>query len=303
MLSRREFILASSVVAIGATATACATGPKSPDSKTPKESTFDSIIGRRTQTLQYIAVGTELLSSVTERLTFGLATPDGLAVGATGDLWIATSRTAPALGPFAIEEHGDGLSEDRSFYSAQVEFPADGSFQVLVDARVDGKEQIAAGSANVGRVMQMPRAGDKAISTPTPTTDAPKGVNPICTRRPACGMHEVSLDDAMKGSAKIIVAIGTPAYCSSKLCGPEIDMIEEIRGEYASLTFIHIEVLANDDPDTVQRFSPLSPASLAWKLEQEPVLYAIGSDGIITERWLGPVDRAEIRGIADRLNA
>ncbi|MFP5224107.1 MAG: twin-arginine translocation signal domain-containing protein [Actinomycetota bacterium] len=300
MLSRRDFLKTSGVVALGAAATACSSGGSNGEPSGSK--TFDEIIAGRTQTLQYIGVGTELLSRQPERLTFGIAQSTGLVVGAEGELWIAADRNAAAQGPFPIVERGDGLPPDRSFYAAEVTFPTDGTFQVLVDVKVDGEERFAAGMVQIGRTMQMPMPGDQAIVTPTPTPEATMGVDPICTRRPPCGMHEVSLDDALERGDKVFLSIATPAFCTSKLCGPEIDMIEETRKGFEDLTFIHIEVLANDDTETVQRFGPLSPAALAWKLEQEPAIYAIGSDGKIDERWLGPVDRTEITGIAERLS-
>jgi hypothetical protein len=301
MLSRRDFLRTSGVVALGAAATACTSG--SSNGGDPGGSkTFDEIIDGRTQTLQYIGVGTELLSRQPERLAFGIAQSTGLVVGAEGELWIAADRNADAIGPFPIVERGEGLPPDRSFYAAEVTFPTDGTFQVLVDAKVDGEDRFAAGLIQVGRTMQMPKAGENAIVTPTPTPAKTMGVDPICTRRPACGMHEVSLDAALDRGDKVFLSIATPAFCTSKLCGPEIDMIEEARANFDDITFIHIEVLANDETETVQRFGPLSPAALAWKLEQEPAIYAIGTDGKIDERWLGPVDRGEINGIAERLS-
>lgn len=297
MLSRREFLRTSSIVALGATAIACSSDAKT--SSGPK--TFDDLIAGRTQSMQYIGVGTELLSGQPERLAFGLAQSEGLVVGGTGELWFATDRNAEAMGPYPITERGAGLPPDRSFYVAEVTFPADGTYQVLVDAKVAGEDRIAAGLVQVGRTMQMPKVGDAAISTKTPTVAEPGLVDPICTRKPPCGMHEVSLDEAMARGDKIFFTIATPAFCTSKLCGPEVDMIEETRPNIEGVTFIHLEVLANDDADTVQRFGPLSPGALAWKLEQEPAIYAIGSNGVILERWLGPVDRDEISGIAGRL--
>lgn len=296
-LTRRQFLRTSGLIVLGAGLAACGDDD---GSVAPTEGTIDEIIGGRSQSLQYIPVGTELLSGRDERLALGLLREGTLLTGATGSLWVAKDRTSPAEGPFSIEFHGDGLPEDRGFYESSVVFPSDGQWLVLVEAETGGEALLAAGTVQVGARNAMPKTGDDAISTPTPTTKDARGVDPICTAVPPCGMHGRSLDEALEAGEKVMMIIATPAYCTSRLCGPEVELLDDMQQE--GITFIHVEVLANDDPQTVRTFNPLAPAAAAWKLEEEPALYSI-ADGVITERILGPADKETFAAAISRLAA
>jgi hypothetical protein len=116
-------------------------------------------------------------------------------------------------------------------------------------------------------------------------------------------MHARSLKDVLDAGDKAIVMIATPAYCTSRLCGPEVEILDQLRSDASGdgIAFIHIELLANDEPDTVKLTSPLSPAAIAFETTEEPAFYAIGSDGVITERILGPGDVATFRDALVRL--
>ena len=309
-LSRREFIRTSSLTILAASIAACAKKgepgpPTGSGTPTGAAGSLDEVIGGRTQTLTYISVGTELLSGTSERLAFGIvdSAAQELVRDATGRVWFAATREAEAEGPFEITFHGEGLPQDRGFFAADVTFPADGQFLVLAEIDRGNGLEIAAGNVQVGRRNGMPIAGEDAPTTPTPTKDDARGVDPICTAEPPCGMHARSLKDVLDAGDKAIVMIATPAYCTSRLCGPEVEILDQLRSDASGdgIAFIHIELLANDEPDTVKLTSPLSPAAIAFETTEEPAFYAIGSDGVITERILGPGDVATFRDALVRL--
>lgn len=305
-ITRREFLRTSSLTILAAAVAACSKeGTPGPG---PGGGTLDDIIAGRGQTLTYISVGTELLSSVDERLAFGIVDPaQGLVRDATGRIWFAPQRDQEALGPFEVSFHGEGLPDNRGFYATQVEFPSDGQWLVLAEIDRGNGVEIAAGNVQVGRRNGMPIPGEASPTVQTPTLKDARGVDPICTRiddagkASPCGMHTHSLADVLDRGEKAIVMIATPAYCESALCGPEVDILDELRADATDIRFIHIELLKNDDPDTVRLTNPLSPAALAFGTTEEPAFYAIGTDGVITERLLGPGDVATFRDAIGRL--
>lgn len=305
-LSRRDFLRASSLTVLGASLAAC-TKQAAPPGPSPTASgaagSLDAVIAGRGQTLTYIAVGTELLSGVEERLAFGIVdeSASGLVRDATGRVWFAQTREAEAEGPFEIAFHGEGLPQDRGFYAAQVEFPNEGQWLVIAEVDRGNGLEIAAGQVQVGRRSGMPIAGERAPRVQTPTLRNARGVDPVCTATPACGMHERSLADILDAGDKAVVMIATPAYCTSRLCGPEVEILEQLMPTAANIPFVHIELLANDEPDTVRLTSPLSPAAIAFKTSEEPAYYAIDANGVILERILGPGDVATFRDALDRL--
>jgi hypothetical protein len=64
-----------------------------------------------------------------------------------------------------------------------------------------------------------PVPGDAAPRAASPTTTNSLGVNPICTRKPPCPLHTVSLSDVIGAGKPVAVLFATPALCTSQFCG------------------------------------------------------------------------------------
>ncbi len=299
-LSRRDFLRASGLAALGAYAAACSKAPPKPTVKT-----LDGVVGTTQPTHQLVLVGTQVLSGRPERFAFGLFDPrtNMPLPNATARLSYATDKTAVANGPFQATYHGDGL-DDRGVYETTITFPADGIYIAVAEITVDGVSSVSSfGQFRVGRAHTMPIVGDRAPSVATPTTKDKRGVNPICTATPPCSMHEISLDTALANGNPTLVVIASPAFCESRLCGPEVQIVDSVRRDATpTMNFIHIENYRDSKAETIQR-RILSPGAAAWKLEEEPVIYGIGTDGVILEQALGPVDRANVRDLINRLSS
>jgi hypothetical protein len=298
-MDRRDFLRTGAFAFLGL-AVAC----NNKKGLVPGKATLDDVIANRMQTLTIIGAGTELLSGKEQRIAFGIldAATNERIVGATGDVWIAKARTEPALGPFTMTYHGDGLGE-KGVYEFYATLPTDGQWLAVIEANPPGggKQRIGGTTFQAGRVNDMPVPGDPAISVATPTFANHRGVEPICTAKPPCSMHAVSLDAALKSHKATVLIIATPAFCQSALCGPEVELVDEMAKEFgARANFIHVEVYKDNKPATVQR-QLLSPAAAAWKLDQEPATYFIDTAGVVRERVLGPVDRADIRAFTEKL--
>ena len=145
-----------------------------------------------------------------------------------------------------------------------------------------------------------PMVGQQALATESPTTDDPRGVDPICTRDPVCSMHDLTIADALEERKPTVVIFGTPRYCTSRTCGPIVDYVEEAKDEVGDkASFVHVEVW-KDDGSVGQRKGEV-PAFAEWKLGTEPWIYFIGSDGKIRDRWLGAAGTDEIRKAVEAL--
>lgn len=144
--------------------------------------------------------------------------------------------------------------------------------------------QIADGSPS-------PTVGKKAIASQSPTTADHRGVDPVCTRTPACSMHDVTIADAVARGRPSVLVFATPAYCESRTCGPVVDLVESAKRRYSErASFIHIEEWKSDK--LVGK--TLAPTFDEWKLETEPWTFFVGSDGVIKDRWLGAAGSDEI---------
>ena len=286
------------VAGLGAIAAACA------KKKVPvvSSSSLDALGAGSPPAYQLIPASTELLSGIPQRVAFVLVDP------ATGDrfldgtiqLWYAKDRSTPATGPFVATYHGDGLGV-KGVYETHITFPADGEYSALARPVLNPGSKANPGPSNigqltVGKATNMPAVGDKSPVVATPTFANARGVHPICTQRPKpCSMHDLSLDQALRNGKPTLVIIATPLFCQSALCGPEVKIVDSVRPEVRdTVNFVHIEVYRDEKPTTIQQ-QILSPAAVAFKLDQEPAMYFIDPSGTIVDRTLGPVDRADVR--------
>ena len=301
-LSRREFLVAGGTALAAAGLAACSKGRAA-----SKASTLADIIAGKQQNASFVTASDETLSrSDGDRLPFALFVPQTTNdhyTGGTARLWAAKDQTSAVLGPFEATWHDDGLG-DKGIYSARIAFPSDGGWLVFVEGHPSGVVQNGASQPSttvvyggttvaVGRRSQQPIPGDKAIPVASPTFSNHRGVNPICTRSPACSMHDVSLDVALRSGKPTVLIISTPRFCTSRTCGPVTDIVDSVkRASGSGLSFVHVEVYKDDTDAPAKQI--LSPAAAAWKLASEPSIYFIRADGTIAERFVGAADRGEV---------
>lgn len=148
--------------------------------------------------------------------------------------------------------------------------------------------------------------GSEAVSAATATTDDDLGVFSICTQDPQCGMHEMSLDDALASGRPVVMMFATPQFCQTAVCGPSVQTLEAIRtgGDWGDTIFIHSEIYAEEPAGGGAAPSvPLVPAVDAWGLPSEPWMFTIDADGVIADRLDGPMPEPILRSMVEQLTA
>ncbi|MEX2100593.1 MAG: hypothetical protein WEB19_04185 [Acidimicrobiia bacterium] len=141
-----------------------------------------------------------------------------------------------------------------------------------------------------------PVAGQAAPRAASPTTTDTLGVSPICTRRPACPLHTVSLSSVIGAGKPVAALFATPARCSSQYCGPVLDEMLKIMDPYKDrVTFVHTEIYQS------LTGTALVPTVSAWGLETEPWLFGIDAAGTIRARLDGAFGGTEMKKLLDGL--
>ncbi|MGH2830996.1 MAG: hypothetical protein ACRDJM_10985 [Actinomycetota bacterium] len=302
-LDRREFLRASGLVVLGAAAAAC-----SDKGENKTTGTLEELTRNKQNTMTVVPVQPPL-ARANERLSIGLISQQGTPLsGGTAKAWLARTRKEKANGPIELVYHGDGF-DGRGTYIARVTFAAEGDWLMYAEARPHGSSKTLTGATTlrVGERLgppsgpKQPIPGERAISVPTPTTANPRSVKPICTRKPACTMHAVSLDQALKAGKPTVLIIGTPAFCETRYCGPVVDELMKVQAgpNGKKMSFVHVE-LYKDDVDAPAT-KDLAPAAAAWHVEAEPVIYYINKAGTIADWAVGASDAAEITQSANAL--
>jgi len=234
-----------------------------------------------------------------ERLAFGLIDQGKRFLYAPTALYLARSGgKAKALGPFVAPadllitdtpfRSKTAASEESLFaavYEAMVPLDAPGSYDVLAVAKVDGQDVAAGAQVKVVRPAQdkIPAVGERPPSVATDTLASAGGdVKAIDTRVPPGTMHDASFADVL-GEKPTILLFATPQLCQSRVCGPVVDVAEQLKRTYGDrVQFIHQEVYVDNVVD-----KGLRPPLRAFNLQTEPWLFAVNAEGRITTRLEG----------------
>ena len=238
------------------------------------------------QVLSVLAATFEQIAGEQVPFAFGVRDIDNAPV-ADEDLSVyvvsvgAAGEEGEIQGPFAASLVDDPTGQG-GLYLAELPFTDPGMSTVVA---VTGDEQ-RAGSATVpvttAETSAFPAPSDAAPVVATPTMAAPLAAEQICTQDPPCGMHDVSLDDALQSGRRVVLQFATPAYCQTAVCGPSVAVLDQVRQEqdWGDIAFIHCEIYA-DAGQTL-----LDPVA-EWNLPSEPWMYTIGADGRIVARTDG----------------
>jgi hypothetical protein len=151
-----------------------------------------------------------------------------------------------------------------------------------------------------GKVGQFnpPAVGDRAPVVHTPTADEVSDISEIDTRVPPDDMHDTDLADVL-GKKPVVLLFATPALCQSRVCGPVVDVAEQVKREFGDrVAFIHQEVYVDNQINKGPR-----PQMRAYRLPSEPWLFVIDRQGRISTEIEGPFSPAEleaaVRKVAD----
>jgi len=250
--------------------------------------------------------GEDYVAGVDNYLAFYLAKPNGDRLfGADTRVWLthtsdpnaSVAPTGPKPAPwFGYANPEPGPTVTKGLNGLQVNFDQPGVWTLVVET-TSAPRQLA---TTLVQVKDRTRAttklpGDKAIPSDTPTVDNARGVSPICTRKPACDMHQITLRQAIASGKPTAFVIATPAYCQSRNCGPSVDELLGVEAELrGKANFVHSEVFLNDQSQTIEQQIP-TPTFAQWGVQSEPWLFIIDRNGVVASRFEGGFTAGQIR--------
>jgi hypothetical protein len=188
---------------------------------------------------------------------------------------VETLQTQPAFRAQTTTSDPDAASV---VYSTDVDFPSDGEWRIAALVRQGGElTATLLPSAEVGAIARVPRVGQEAPHIHTPTAaDVGGDLSKITTRIPPDTQNRVDYADVL-GKEPIVLLFATPQFCQSRVCGPVVDVAEQVKQLYGDkAAFIHMEIYKDNDPNKGVR-----PQVRAFHLPSEPWLFAIGKQGRI----------------------
>ncbi len=182
--------------------------------------------------------------------------------------------------------------DDVGVYEAQVTFDKAGDWGVEVDVT-------GAGAGHSGAVRTpfkvLAQSTTPALGAPAPRSqnmtvkDDPQFKLIDTSAHPSADMHTETVAEAIAQHHPTLVLFATPGYCTSRLCGPELELARKLEPKYqGKADFIHIEIYKN--PATKE----LMPAVEEWRLQSEPWFFIVDKDGNVAAKFEGPTTLEEL---------
>ena len=186
----------------------------------------------------------------------------------------------------------------RGVFTAQLSFDRPGEWGIgAVVADPDGVERKATARVRVQDTSATPALGTAAPRSISKTLADVGDFERLTTDfEPDAEMYAMTIADALDTGKPLMVVFSTPAYCQTATCGPQLDVIKEVKAEHAdTMNFIHVEVY--DNPHEIEgdlTNAVISSTVEEWGLPSEPWTFVIDGDGVIRAKFEAFTTREEL---------
>ena len=216
-----------------------------------------------------LGVGTERIGFVLTSKT-GFVTTDGVQITPkyVSDGAEETKPTVDTV--FQQWPYGN-----RGLYTAYVNFDKAGDWVLDISIPGEGGASMSVPLAfEVFDSAYSPMEGQSAVSTKTRTVDDVESLQELTTgslQDP--DLYRISLDRAIENEMPTVVVFASPAFCQNAVCGPQVDVLQELKNAYPSdANYVHVDFY--DNPHEIQgdlERAVISPAVREWRLAQHRV--------------------------------
>ena len=133
----------------------------------------------------------------------------------------------------------------------------------------------------------------------TPTLATASLAQLTTATKPDPELYRRSIAQNVHDKRPFVVVFATPKYCTSRTCGPIVDVVSAVRRRptSAGLDFAHVEIYKDNDPAKGE-----NRWVREWKLPSEPWIFLVGADGRVRERFEGTVSVQELEAAVRRLH-
>jgi hypothetical protein len=204
---------------------------------------------------------------------------------------------APPVAEADAPFRGQGLG-DKGVYVARVDLPKAGAWGVEAQVeRPDGTKKALRSRFEVAAQSKTPAVGAAAPPSRQPLLKNVTDPKIVCTAPTPCPLHELTVADALALGRPALLLFATPAFCTSAVCGPDLETVRSIEPEFRGrVTFVHLEIYA--DPPTLEK--PHRHVE-EWRLPSEPWVFLVDRGGKVADKLEGGITAAELRETLARL--
>jgi len=239
------------------------------------------------------------------RFPFLVIADDGRPVErSSAQVWVASGRgrrpfaeTTARLEPIGVPGRSEAASGGvRHIYVARFDVPHPGRYWLVAqpaDARIQ-----AVSVFDVHARLPVPAVGGRAPDSATPTLGS-EPVSALTTEQPPdSSLLRYSVAESLAAHRPFVVTFATPRFCTSRVCGPVVDVVEAVQQRFAGrgVRFIHVEVFRDNDPS-----KGYNRWMRRWGLSSEPWTFLVGRDGRVKAEFQGSVSAGELGAAVQKL--
>ena len=189
-------------------------------------------------------------------------------------------------------------------YVANLSFDRPGEWGLGVEAsRPDGSLIRASVKVKVKETSATPSIGSAAPRSRNKTAAAVSDLTELTTDMdPDPDLYRITVAEALDAGVPLVVGFATPAYCQTATCGPQMDVLKQMKDRYSGrINVIHVEVY--DNPPEIRdagiEVGRLTPVMAEWGLPSEPWTFVVDGEGIVRAKYEGFVGAGELRDAID----
>jgi hypothetical protein len=279
------------LIAVAALATGCGS------SRTAGGLTLDSILDRPGPDIGVTAGASEFVPGAV-RFPFLVIDNNAKPVERpAATVWLAKSRNgtpfervSAKLEPIGVPGRSEpAFGGVTKIYVAHLRVPKPGRYWLV--AQPNGAKLQALGALDVSARSRSVAVGARAPRSDTPTLTTAPAAEITTSSPPDLPLLRYSVTESLAARKPFVVTFATPKFCTSRTCGPVVDVVEAACRQFAArgIRFMHVEVFQDNDPAR-----GYNRWMRQWGLASEPWVFLVGRDGRVKAKFEGSVSEAEL---------
>ena len=179
----------------------------------------------------------------------------------------------------------------QGLYVSEVDFSEEGKWSFLVENKK--KKSYTLNVNNICKSIGIGQIAPKAITRTL--NDTP--INKITTdSEPIKDFYKISIHNAFKNSKPTLILFSSPAFCTSPVCGPQIESMKLIHEKYGnSINIIHVDTYLNvQELKSDFKKRKINPVLKDWGIEEGQWTFLIDSNNLIVSKFENFVSEKEL---------
>jgi hypothetical protein len=210
-------------------------------------------------------------------------------------------RPAPPTGEPQLRPPSEAVGV---YSTGPVTIPGPGFWEIEIDAGKLGKAMTAFTAYEAPQAVGV---GSMAPKSTNPTVRTP-GIKPAqldsltldatsLTALTHPELHQAVIADSIAAKRPIAIVVATPAYCSSRFCGPLVDEFAKVAPNFPEVDFVHLEVFPDgyEKPVSVHAAQWIAAGGVPSGQGNEPWVFVVDRNGAVAARFDNVVELAVLR--------